>query len=36
MMGQLPPDQNALFYDFAWKITFLRIICYDRLIPFSI
>jgi hypothetical protein len=36
MMGQLTPDQNALFYDFARNITSLRIICSDRKTPFSI
>jgi hypothetical protein len=30
MMGELPPDQNALFYELTWKIMFLRITCFER------
>lgn len=36
MMGQLPPDQITLFYEIAWKITFPRITCFDKLMHFSI
>jgi len=36
MMGQLPADQNGLFYEFCLEITYPMTICCGRLILSSI